>query len=56
METITKKTVSVEFQGKKYALQDDSTIADLLTQLGLPKDKAVRLQATKDGFVLVCKN
>ncbi|MGB9003083.1 MAG: hypothetical protein WCC52_04685 [Nitrosotalea sp.] len=53
METITKKTVSIEFQGKKYALSDDSTIEDLLTHLGLPKDKVVRLQATPDGFVLV---
>ena len=53
MEAITKKTVSIEFQGKKYALSDDSTIADLLTRLGLPKDKVVRLQATRDGFVLI---
>lgn len=56
METITKKTVSVEFEGKKYALQDDSTIDDLLTHLGLPKDKTVLLQTRGDGFVLVCNN
>ena len=38
MEAITKKTISIEFQGKKYALSDDSTIEDLLIHLGLPKD------------------
>lgn len=55
METVTKKTVSVEFQGKKYALQDDSTINDLLTYLGLPKDQSVRLESENDGFVLILK-
>jgi len=53
MEALTKKTVSVEFEGKKYALQDDMTIEEFLIDLGLPKDKTVRLQITKDGFVLV---
>lgn len=56
MEIITKKTVSVEFEGKKYVMQDDSTIVDLLTNLGLPKDKTVLLQTRNDGFVLVCNN
>ena len=53
METLTKKTVSIEFQGIKYALPDDATLEDLLAQLDLPKDGTVRLQATKDGFVLL---
>jgi sulfur carrier protein ThiS len=53
METLTKKTVSIEFQGRKYALPDDATLEDLLTQLGLPKENMVRLQVTKDGFVLL---
>jgi sulfur carrier protein ThiS len=53
MEAVTKKTISIEFQGKKYALQDDSTIADLLDYLGLPKGKTVRLQSKSDGFVLI---
>jgi len=53
MEALTKKTVSVEFEGKKYALQDDMTIEELLIDLGLPKDKTVTLKMTKDGFVLV---
>ena len=52
MEALTKKTVTVEFEGKKYALQDDDTVEDLLVQLGLPKDKQVRFQITKEGFVL----
>jgi len=53
METLTKKTISIEFQGKKYALPDDATLEDLLTQLELPKEGAVRLQVSKDGFVLM---
>jgi len=53
MEALTKKTVSVEFEGKKYALQDDSTVEDLLVQLGLPKDKTITFQVSKDGFVLI---
>ena len=53
MEALTKKTVTVEFEGKKYALQEESTVEDLLVQLGLPKDKQVRFQITKEGFVLV---
>jgi len=53
MEALTKKTVTVEFEGKKYALQDDATVEDLLVQLGLPKDKQVRFQVTKEGFVLL---
>jgi sulfur carrier protein ThiS len=53
METVTKKTISVEFQGKKYSLQDDSTIDDLLAYLGLPKGKPVRLESRNDCFVLI---
>ncbi|MDE1726512.1 MAG: hypothetical protein KGH89_04540 [Thaumarchaeota archaeon] len=53
METITKKTILIEFQGKKYALPDDSTIDDLLDSLGLTKDKPVRMLATNDGFILM---
>ena len=52
MEALTKKTVSIEFEGRKYALQDHNTVEDLLVLLGLPKDKTVRLQVSKDGFVL----
>jgi sulfur carrier protein ThiS len=53
MEALTKKTVSIEFQGKKYALPDDATMEDILAQLDLPKEGTVRLQVTKDGFVLL---
>ncbi len=53
MEALTKKTVTVEFEGKKYALQDDVTIADFLAALGLPKDMALTLKITKDGFFMV---
>lgn len=55
METITKKTVSIEFQGKKYTLQDNSTIDDFLMYLRLPKDRVVRLESKNDGFVLILK-
>ncbi len=53
MEAITKKSISIEFQGEKYALSDDSTIEDLLVYLGLPKGKVIRLRTTKDGFILI---
>ena len=53
MEALTKKTIKVEFEGKKFALQEDATVEDLLVQLGLPKDKQVKFQVTPDGFVLV---
>ena len=53
MEALTKKTVSVEYEGKKYALDVDMTIEEFLIDLGLPRDMPVRLQITKDGFVLV---
>ena len=53
MEVITKKTVSIEFGGKKYALSDDMTVEEFLIDLGLPKDKMITLKTTKDGFVLV---
>ncbi len=53
MEALTKKTFSIEFEGRKYALQDHMTVEDLLVSLGLPKDKTVRLQVSKEGFVLI---
>jgi sulfur carrier protein ThiS len=53
MEALTKKTVSIEFEGKKYALPDDATLEDFLIQLGLPKGKHIQLRATNDGFVLM---
>jgi len=53
LEALTKKTVSIEFEGKKYALSDDMAIEEFLIDLGLPKDKTITLKTTKDGFVLV---
>ena len=53
MEALTKKTVSLEFEGRKYALSDDMTIEQFLIDMGLPKDKTITLKITKDGFVLV---
>ncbi|MDE1862497.1 MAG: hypothetical protein KGI33_06255 [Thaumarchaeota archaeon] len=56
MEALTKKTVMVEFEGKKYALSEDLTIGDLLASLGKPVDMPVRLQSREGGFVLVSNN
>jgi hypothetical protein len=53
LEALTKKTVSLEFEGRKYALSDDMTIEQFLIDVGLPKDKTITLKITKDGFVLV---
>lgn len=53
METITKKTVSIEFEGKKHVLPDDITIGMILVQIGLPEDTPVRMTTTKEGFVII---
>ncbi|WP_101477476.1 hypothetical protein [Candidatus Nitrosotalea bavarica] len=53
METITKKTVSVEFEGKMYVLPDEVTIGMFLVQLGLSEDTPVKMTITKEGFLLV---
>ena len=53
METITKKTVSVEFEGKRYVLPDEVTIGMFLVQLGLSEDTPVKMTITKEGFLLV---
>ena len=51
MEALIKKTISIEFEGKKYALSDDMTVEEFLIDLGLPKDRMITLKKTKDGFV-----
>jgi len=53
LELLNKKTVTIEFEGKKYALAEDMTIEEFLIEMGLPKDKPITLKTTKDGFVLV---
>ncbi|TRZ79418.1 MAG: hypothetical protein D4R90_03920 [Nitrosopumilales archaeon] len=53
METITKKTVSVEFDGKRYVLPDEVTLGMFLVQLGLSEDTPVKMIITKEGFLLV---
>jgi hypothetical protein len=55
METLTKKTVSVEFDGKKYVLPNDVTIGMFLAQLGLSEDTPVKMNITKEGFLLIPK-
>ncbi len=53
METITKKTVSIEFEGKRHVLPDDVTIAMFLVQIGLPEDTPVIMKTVKDGFLII---
>ena len=53
METITKKTVSVEFEGKMYVLPDQVTIAMILREFGLSEDTPVKMTMTKEGFLLI---
>ena len=53
METITKKTVSIEYDGKKYVLPDDFTVGMFLAQIGLPEDTPVRMQTTREGFLII---
>ena len=53
METITKKTVSIEFQDKRYTLSDDITVGMILVQMGLPEDTPVRMTTTKEGFLII---
>jgi len=53
LEVLTKKTVSIEFEGKKYALEDDVTVEEFLMDLGLPKNKTITLRTTKDGFMII---
>ncbi len=56
MEAVTKKTITVEFEGTKYAISDDCTVEDLRVRLGLPNDKPVQLQFKNGRFVLICNN
>lgn len=53
METITKKTVSIEFKGKKYVLPEDFTLGMFLVQMGMSEDTPVKILATKEGFNII---
>jgi hypothetical protein len=53
METITKKTVSVEFNSKKYVIPDDLNLGMFLVQIGLSEDTPVKMVATKEGLLLI---
>ena len=55
VETVSKKTVAIEFEGKKYVLQDDLTLSDFMTNLNLPENKLLILRTTKEGFTLTVK-
>jgi hypothetical protein len=53
METITKKTVSIEYEGKKHVLPDDVTVGMFLAQIGLPEDTPVIMKTTREGFMII---
>ncbi|MDE1724887.1 MAG: hypothetical protein KGH76_03190 [Thaumarchaeota archaeon] len=52
METITKKTTLIEFEGKKHVLPDDVTLGAFLVMLGLSEETPVKIMITKEGFLL----
>jgi hypothetical protein len=52
LETITKKSVLIEFKGKKHVLPADVTLGKFLTTLGLSEETPVRMTVTKEGFLL----
>lgn len=55
METLSKKVVSIEFEGKKYVLPDEVTLEHFLFSLGFDDSELVVLRPTKDGFALTLK-
>ncbi|MGQ0639000.1 MAG: hypothetical protein ACT4N1_06600 [Nitrososphaerota archaeon] len=56
METISQKTVSIEFEGRKYVIQGDITLHDFLSNLGLSSKNPITLKSTKEGgLVLIVK-
>ncbi len=56
METISQKTVSIEFEGRKYVIQGNITLHDFLSNLGLSSKNPITLKSTKDGgLVLIVK-
>lgn len=52
METITQKTILVEFEGKKYHVPENANIQFLLELLEIPNNSVVRLHIVPDGFLL----
>ncbi|HSD05130.1 MAG TPA: hypothetical protein VLB45_05185 [Nitrosopumilaceae archaeon] len=55
METLTKKVVSIEFEGKKYVLPDELTLESFLSSLGFDDNDLVLIRPTKDGLSLMLK-
>jgi hypothetical protein len=53
METIIKKTVSIEYLGTKYPVSDDLTVSSILAQIGFPEDTPVQMVPTKEGFIII---
>lgn len=53
METISQKTVSIEFEGRKYVIQDDISLHEFLSNLGLSDKNPVVIKSTKDGGLLL---
>lgn len=55
VETLSKKVVSIEFEGKKYVLPDEITLEHFLVSLGFDDSDLVVLKPTKEGFALTLK-
>lgn len=55
VETLTKKVVSIEFEGKKYVLPDELTLESFLSSLGFDDNDFVLIRPTKDGLSLMLK-
>jgi hypothetical protein len=55
LETISKKVVLIEFEGKKYVLTDEITLETFLLSLGFDDSELVLLRPTRDGFALTLK-
>ncbi|MEX1996017.1 MAG: hypothetical protein WD884_01400 [Nitrosopumilaceae archaeon] len=56
METISQKTVSIEFEGRKYVIQGNISLHEFLSNLGLSDKNPIIIKSTKNGgLVLVVK-
>jgi hypothetical protein len=55
VETLSKKVVSIEFEGKKYVLTDEITLEGFLASLGFDDREILLLRPTREGFALTLK-
>lgn len=53
MEAVSQKTISIEYEGKKYVIQGDITLHDFMTKLGVSSKNPIVLKSTKDGGLIL---